>query len=800
MADLQSKALEQFDKLVQRGDIIFKDAPPVSIPAHPFNLQFRIAASLTKKPQVPIKDAQQAPNGTKAKPSPFAKDPPEFVLEHVGSEHTLRFNKFCVVRPQFVLHTNEFKPQIEPLCETDLAAAWNVLHRLQSPYIIIYNGGMQGGWSLPHRHMQFLPRPPRESHELFPDKYGIENGKISQVPFQNAAQRLRPSISTNELFATYKELLESAGVTKEDYSHNLVLVKEWMMIIPRSRASQEGVNIVNAAAMVGMIWIPSNEVLESPSFSTRAGVAIVLFLDVRQYSAVDIVMKTYSLCSGASTLILLLVSVTEARHGHGHGHGKVANVPLDGFGLKRHQLYHRAAVEPLRKPNEISGPKLQRRAGQCEFPSDAGLVAVTPGAQNAGWAMSPDQPCMPGNYCPYACPAGMVMAQWDPSATAYKYPMSMNGGLYCDKSGKITKPFPNKPYCVDASGPVVAKNNCGGVVSFCQTVLPGNEAMLIPTSVDSDAKLAVPNPDYWCSTAAHYYINPPGKDASTACVWGKKDNPWGNWAAFVAGANMDANGQTFLKIGWNPIYLEPQTPFRNKSPSYGVKIECDGGGCNGLPCEIDPSKNAVNEVTGRGSGGAGGANFCVVTVPKGSKASVSVFQPGNNNGGGDDEAKARVDTPSSKKEEPKPSSTPSPSPPPSPSPSTSSTPPSSSSAVGTSSSTPQLTSSSSTVSSISSIYSSAIASTTNSSSSSFVTPTPIKASSVSPQVFVENPSSTISRKLNSTNIMTSPTLPRSTALSMPSAQTTKTGAASIASLSVLSLTASFLVVSLFLSF
>lgn len=32
----------------------------------------------------------------------------------------------------------------------------------------------------------------------------------------------------------------------------------------------------------------------------------------------------------------------------------------------------------------------------CEFPKDAGLVAVTPGEKNAGWAMSPDQPCEPG--------------------------------------------------------------------------------------------------------------------------------------------------------------------------------------------------------------------------------------------------------------------------------------------------------------------------------------------------------------------------------------------------------------------
>lgn len=82
-------------------------------------------------------------------------------------------------------------------------------------------------------------------------------------------------------------------------------------------------------------------------------------------------------------------------------------------------------------------PAVKRQA-QCQFPTDVGLVAVTPDQQNAGWAMSPNQPCLPGNYCPFACPSGIcspkvkaltfvgqVMAQWDPAATSYTYPLSM---------------------------------------------------------------------------------------------------------------------------------------------------------------------------------------------------------------------------------------------------------------------------------------------------------------------------------------------------------------------------------------
>jgi hypothetical protein len=134
-------------------------------------------------------------------------------------------------------------------------------------------------------------------------------------------------------------------------------------------------------------------------------------------------------------------------------------------------------------------------------------------------------------------------------------------------------------------------------------------------------------------TAASFYINPPGVTTDQACVWGSNASPVGNWAPYVAGANTDATGNTFVKLGWNPVYLEPTTPFRNQMPTWGVEITCSGGNCNGLPCKIDPSQNGVNEMVGSTSNGAGGGAFCVVTVPKGATANFEVFQ-GSNSGGG----------------------------------------------------------------------------------------------------------------------------------------------------------------------
>lgn len=79
-----------------------------------------------------------------------------------------------------------------------------------------------------------------------------------------------------------------------------------------------------------------------------------------------------------------------------------------------------------------------------------------------------------------------------------------NGGLHCDSNGQIKKPISAHPYCADGVGTVAAVNQASSSVAICQTVLPGNEAMLIPTEVGAGSTegLAIPDTSYWLSTAA----------------------------------------------------------------------------------------------------------------------------------------------------------------------------------------------------------------------------------------------------------------------------------------------------------
>ena len=262
---------------------------------------------------------------------------------------------------------------------------------------------------------------------------------------------------------------------------------------------------------------------------------------------------------------------------------------------------------------------------KCKFPDKEGLVSVFKDGVNAGWAMSPDEACIPGKYCPYACPPGQLMNQWNPEATTYLYPTSMDGGLYCNTDGSTRKPFSDRELCVDGEGTVSVVNNAAKNVAFCQTVLPGNEAMLIPTNVESGKEqiLAVPGPQYYASAASHYYVNPPGISTEDGCVWGTNDKEVGNWAPYVAGMNSDANGNTFIKIGVNPKHIDD---FSGNTPNFGLRIVCDNPqDCNGMECELNP-KNGYNKAKGPSSGLSLGAEYCIVTAKNHAKAKIEVFE------------------------------------------------------------------------------------------------------------------------------------------------------------------------------
>lgn len=76
-----------------------------------------------------------------------------------------------------------------------------------------------------------------------------------------------------------------------------------------------------------------------------------------------------------------------------------------------------------------------------------------------------------------------------------------------------------------------------------------------------------------------------------------------------------------MTLGQNPVSWVEYDTFATNKPTYGVKIECVGN-CIGLPCQVDGTGSVKSDTKATG---AGNAQFCVVTVPKGSKANIVVY-------------------------------------------------------------------------------------------------------------------------------------------------------------------------------
>lgn len=145
--------------------------------------------------------------------------------------------------------------------------------------MVIYNCGVEAGSSLGHKHLQIFPRPGREELVLFPDvmeggggshgfvldvrcvaNEGAETNVVAGIPFRHAVKQLSAEPTTAELVKVY-ELLKNQAKVDEAPAHNVVLVKEWMLVLPRSLGRLGSLN-AGGPGFLGMVWVSSEKDLQ----------------------------------------------------------------------------------------------------------------------------------------------------------------------------------------------------------------------------------------------------------------------------------------------------------------------------------------------------------------------------------------------------------------------------------------------------------------------------------------------------------------------------------------------------------
>jgi ATP adenylyltransferase len=197
----------------------------------------------------------------------FADSDPDFHIADIGKSHRLIFNKYCTMRPQFLLCSKRRLPQLGYLDVSDFTAIWTVLHALGTSYVAMFSCGQSAGASINHRHVQFLKYP--EGFKLLPD--ALDNTAFERAPFISFLERNMPPDGGHdaeiELKAIYDGFVQKTIQTLSWNNggvvpHNVIVTKNWMFFIPRSKPSF-GRAKTGAKGVVGMIWLYDKKELAS---------------------------------------------------------------------------------------------------------------------------------------------------------------------------------------------------------------------------------------------------------------------------------------------------------------------------------------------------------------------------------------------------------------------------------------------------------------------------------------------------------------------------------------------------------
>jgi ATP adenylyltransferase len=233
----------------------------------------RILANLIRKDEAKQKQVQQSTSGTQ--PNPFLPYDKDLFVTEVSDTHICLLNKFNVIEHHLLIVTRAFAEQESALNLADFEALWTCMQEFES--LGFYNAGQVAGASQRHKHLQVIPLPvaaqaPRIPIEpvLQAAEYGAISG-MAALPFLHRLSRL--DLSTTQSSATAQILLEhyqtmlnamaldSVPATAHPGAYNLLVTRQWMLLVPRVRECFQGISI-NALGFAGAFLVRNRQQLQ----------------------------------------------------------------------------------------------------------------------------------------------------------------------------------------------------------------------------------------------------------------------------------------------------------------------------------------------------------------------------------------------------------------------------------------------------------------------------------------------------------------------------------------------------------
>lgn len=214
---------------------------------------------------------------------PFLPYEADLFVADISASHLCLLNKFNVVDHHLLLVTRDFEEQENLLNLNDLLALAACLREVDG--LAFFNGGSTAGASQRHKHLQLIPFPFLPNQELLsgsplpisPAIAGVQFagglGQLACFPFVHAIAKLDFSAYSNAVRAgkamldCYHSLLKQVGLSansntfKQPGAYNLLVTREWMMLVPRSQESAHGISI-NSLGFVGSLFVKNQTSLD----------------------------------------------------------------------------------------------------------------------------------------------------------------------------------------------------------------------------------------------------------------------------------------------------------------------------------------------------------------------------------------------------------------------------------------------------------------------------------------------------------------------------------------------------------
>lgn len=239
------------------------------------NISFliRIVENLEKKDHQKKKQKQQQSNSSF---NPFLPYDRDLFVDNISDTHIAILNKFNVFDHHLLIITSEFECQESVLNFDDFLALWTVLLEING--LGFYNSGKLSGASQSHKHLQLVPYPLAQEVKTIPINDLVLSYKntqeiiiLNELPYAHSIlffDNFNNQKSVQELakitLEYYHQLLDNLNIKIEEnkplQNYNLLITKDWMMIVPRTQEEYQSISI-NSLGFAGAFLVKNTEQL-----------------------------------------------------------------------------------------------------------------------------------------------------------------------------------------------------------------------------------------------------------------------------------------------------------------------------------------------------------------------------------------------------------------------------------------------------------------------------------------------------------------------------------------------------------